>query len=181
MRLHAGAREHGQIHANLFRVALMHAPARAGIFAFGVLAHDNPVEVADAAQRPFDAGQEPGRAHIGVLVERLADREPQAPQRDVIGHARITRRAEIDRIEGLEGVERILGHHAPVLKVIVGAPRERLDLQRKAAIARRRSLQNLQPGRDHFAADPVTRYRRDLVAFHWLSPPHWWRLGIRIR
>jgi len=73
--LDAGAGEDGDIEADLVGMALMHPPARPGIFTLGVLAHDHPVEIArtDTAQRPLDAGQEAGRADIGVLVEGLAD------------------------------------------------------------------------------------------------------------
>ena len=100
MRVDAGAREHRDVGRDLLRQALMHAAADAGIFAFRILAHDHPVELgpADVAQRAGDAGQDAGRPHIGVLVERLADREPQAPQRDVIGHVGRADRAEIDRV-----------------------------------------------------------------------------------
>jgi len=80
--LHAGAREHDDIGRHFQRRTLMGAPADAGILALGVLAHDHPVEflALDSAQRRDDAGQHPRRPHVGILVERLADREPQAPQ-----------------------------------------------------------------------------------------------------
>ena len=68
--------------ATLVRQAAMRAPALPGIFAFRILAHDHPVELAavNAAQRTGDARQNARRPDIGVLVERLADRQPQAPQ-----------------------------------------------------------------------------------------------------
>ena len=44
-------------------------------------------------------GRIAGRPDIGVLVERLADRQAQAPKRDVVGHVGRADRAEIDRIE----------------------------------------------------------------------------------
>jgi hypothetical protein len=52
----------------------------------------------DVAQRRGDAGQHARRPHVGVLVERLADREPQAPQRDVVGNVGMARRAEQDGV-----------------------------------------------------------------------------------
>ena len=87
----------------------MHAPADAGIFALGVLAHDHPVELRPrhVAQRARDARQDAGRPHVGVLVERLADREPQAPQRDVVGHVRRADRAEKDRVVVLDLLEAV--------------------------------------------------------------------------
>ena len=100
MRVDAGAREHRDVGRDLLRQAAMDAAADAGIFALGILAHDHPVELGpgDMAQRAGDARQDAGRPHIGVLIERLADREPQAPQRDVVGHVGRADRAEIDRV-----------------------------------------------------------------------------------
>ena len=97
----AGAGEHRDVGRDLLAAGPMHAAADAGIFAFRVLAHDHPVELGpgDVAQRAGDAGQDAGRADIGVLVERLADREPQAPQRDVVGHVGRADGAEVDRVE----------------------------------------------------------------------------------
>src|SRR6185369_10921721 len=72
---------HGQVGGGFDRVALVHTAADAGVFAFGVLTHDDPVQVVGAAalQRTVDAGQDAGRAHVGVLIEALADLEAQAP------------------------------------------------------------------------------------------------------
>jgi hypothetical protein len=43
--LDAGARDDRDIGGHLDRVALVRAPADAGVLALGVLAHDDPVEV----------------------------------------------------------------------------------------------------------------------------------------
>ena len=82
------ARHHRQVRRYLDRVALMHPAADAGIFALGVFAHDHPVQVFRfaALQRCIDPGKNARRAHIGVLIEALADLEPQTPQRDVVGN-----------------------------------------------------------------------------------------------
>ena len=79
--LNAAAREDGNIEADFFAVTAVHTAASAGILAFSVLAHDDPVEIItfDIAQRPGDARQQARRAHVGVLVERLTDRQPQPP------------------------------------------------------------------------------------------------------
>ena len=103
---------------NLFRQAAMCAAAVAGVFALAVLAHDHPVEVAGTyvAQRRGYAWQDARRAHIGVLVKALADRQPQAPQRDVVGDVGIADRAEIDRVRGAQPGERVRGHELPCLR-----------------------------------------------------------------
>ena len=111
------------------RRALMDAAADPGIFAFRILAHDHPVELTavDVAQRRGDAGQHPCGAHIGVLVERLADRKPQAPQRDVVGDIRVAGGAEQDGIVLPDQVAAVLRHHAAVLLVVLAAPVEMID------------------------------------------------------
>ena len=80
--------------------AVEHAPADLGIFALVVLAHDAEVDVAGGAagQRAGDAGQQPHRAQVDVLLEGAADRDQQAPERDVVGHAGEADRAEEDRV-----------------------------------------------------------------------------------
>ena len=70
-------------------------------------------------------GQDAGRAHVGVLVERLADREAQAPQRDVVGDVRRADRAEQDRVEACgAGRAPSSGIMHAVLLVVVRAPVE---------------------------------------------------------
>ena len=78
-------------------------PPLPGVFTLGVFADDDPVQLllADVAQRARDAGQHARRTNVGVLVEALADRQPQSPQRDVIGHVGRADRAEVNGVEGL--------------------------------------------------------------------------------
>ena len=52
-----------------------------------------------ADERAVDAGQHARRPHVRVLVEALANRQPEAPQRDVIGHVGRADRAEENRVE----------------------------------------------------------------------------------
>ena len=64
-------------------------------------------------QRRVDAGQDARRAHVGVLVEALADLQPQAPQRDVVGMcgSPASRR---DGVLVADGVQAIVRHHHAV-------------------------------------------------------------------
>ena len=48
---------------------------------------------------------------VHVLLETAADRYEQAPQRDVIRHARIADRTEENRVKSAKLVEPIVGHH----------------------------------------------------------------------
>ena len=127
--LDAGAGEHRDVGRDFLRQAAMDASADAGIFAFGVLAHDHPVEfrAADMAQRARDPRQNASRPHVGVLVERLADREPQAPQRDVIGHVGRADRAEQDGVVILDQVAAVRRHERAGLLVALRAPVEMIE------------------------------------------------------
>ena len=68
---------------------------------------------AAALQRRVDAGQDARRPHVGVLVEALADRQAQAPQRDVVGDVRVAGRAEQDRVLVAQRVQPVGRHHPP--------------------------------------------------------------------
>ena len=109
-------------------------------------------------------GQHARRPHVGVLVEALADRQPQSPERHVIGHVRRADCAEEDRVERLELLEPALGDVVAVLQVVVAAPRKVLDLQPEAAVAAGEHLEHFQAGRDDLDADAVAGNRGDAVS-----------------
>ena len=135
---------------------------------FRVLAHDHPVEfrAADAAQRAGDAGQDARRAHVGVLVERLADGEPQSPQRDVVGNVGHAGRAEQDGVVAFDQVAAVFGHERAGLLVALRAPVEVIEGNREAAVALGAGLQHLDAGRDHLLADAVARNGRNPKRAH---------------
>ncbi len=165
---HARAGEDRGLRRDFLGQAAMDAPAIAGIFALAVLAHDHPVEVARraVAQRRRDARQHACRPHIGVLVEALADRQPQSPQRDVVGNVRIAHGAEEDRVATFQALQPVLRHHAAVLSVVVGAPGKMFDLEAEAAIARLERGEHAEPGGDDFFADAVGGNGGDSILAH---------------
>ena len=63
----------------------------AGIFALAVFADDDPVQppffgvLLARRERRRDACEDARRPHVGVLLKGLADGEPEAPERDVVG------------------------------------------------------------------------------------------------
>ncbi len=148
--LDADARHDRHVGRGLDRMALVHAAADAGVFAFGVLADDDPVEVVRPAalQRRVDAGQDARRPHVRVLVEALADLQPQAPQRDVVRDVGIAGRAEQDRVHVADRVEAVGRHHHAVLAVVVAAPVEvvELEAERAVAVARAPRARRGRPG-----------------------------------
>ena len=170
----AGAGEHGELGADLFGQAAMHAPAGAGVLPFSVLAHHDPIQIArlDAAQRARHPGQQARRADVGVLIEALTDGEAQAPERDVIGDVRGADRAEVDGIKAAQPLEAVRGHHPAVPAVVGGAPVEGCDLETQLGLARAQGLEHLEPGRDHLLADAVPGNRRDAMECH-LELPAW--------
>ena len=117
------------------RPAWVEQTADLRVLALGVLAHDDEVDFAGlpAGQRAAHAGVEHGRPHARVLIEAAADRQQQTVQRDVVLQSRIADRAEEDRVERTQPVERVGRHHAAVLEVVVGAPGELLPLEPEAA------------------------------------------------
>ena len=155
----AGAGEDHHLGADLLRQAAMRAAALAGVLALGVLAHDHPVELLgrDVAQRAGDPGQDAGRADVGVLVERLADREPQAPERDVVGHVRGADRAEVDRVEAAQPVVAARRHHHAVPLVVVRAP---VEVARRRARTRRRARRSPRAPRARPRSPPARSRRR---------------------
>jgi hypothetical protein len=118
------------------------------------------------AQRRGDARQDARRADVGVLVEGLADRQPQAPQGDMVGNVGMAGRAKQDRIVFGDLLASVDRHHAAVLLVVIAAPVEMVDLEGKAALALRDGFEHLDTGRHDFRADAVAGNGCDLVALH---------------
>ena len=157
--LDPGAGKDRGLDGDLLGAALMDPPARAGIFALGVLADAQDVEV-PLAQRALDARQQAVGADVGILGEALADRQQQAVQRHRIGHlGRPADRAQQDRVKAREDLEPILGHHPARLKVMRAGPGQ----QRRGKPPRRRRLGHAQGGLGHGDADPVARNDGDAM------------------
>jgi hypothetical protein len=166
--LDADPGHHADVGGGFDRVALVHAAADARILAFGILAHDDPVQVFRRAtlQRAVDAGQDAGRTHVGVLVEALADLQAQAPQGDVVGDVRIAGGTEQDRVLAAQCVQPIGRHHDAVLAVVVAAPVEVFEGKLEVRAGHGQRFQHLASGRDHFLADAIAGDRCDLIRFH---------------
>ena len=164
----AGPRHERYVSGDFDRKSLVHASADTRVLAFGILADDHPVEVLCAAslQRPVDAGQQSRRPHVRVLIESLANFEPQAPQRDVIRDVGIAGGTEQDRVLALERREPIIGHHDPVSPIVVAAPVEILEFETERTVRGRQRLEHLLARRNHFLADAVAGDRRNLVDLH---------------
>lgn len=160
------AREDRCLRGQLLGQSAVDAPAAAGILAFGVFADDHPVDLLAVPQRTGHTRKHARGSHVRILIETLADRQPQTPQRNMVRHVRRTYSPEENRIERLEFLEAPLGYVMPVLPVIRAAPREVFDLDPVTAIMRGEPLEHLHTGSDDFDADAVSRDRRDFVRAH---------------
>ena len=155
---HAGTGEDGSFGGDLLGQAAMGASAVAGILALAVLANDDPIEIGvrrDVAEGRLDAGEHAGRAYVGVLVEALADAQAETPEGDVVGDGGVADGAEIDGVEGAEGVEAVLGHHEAGAAEVVRAPIEVLDGEPEAAEGGFEGLEDGESGGYDFLADAI--------------------------
>ena len=80
--VHAGAGHDGFLDHGFAVGAFEDLPADAGVFAFGVFAHDVEVDVAGFASGQWagHAGHQPDRPQAHVLVEGAAELQQAAPQ-----------------------------------------------------------------------------------------------------
>ena len=138
------------------------------VFALGILPDDDKIDIAGLfiAQRTGHAGQQEAGAEIGVLVEPLADRQPQPPERDVVGHARPADRTEEDRVELRQPLQRVVRHQRAVGQVVLTAPGKRLGVQPERTGDLGRGVQRLDPFRHDLLADAVARDDSDVIAVH---------------
>lgn len=58
------------------------------VLALGVLAYDHPVQISGVAVTQWRGGpaEDACGAHVGVLLERLAEGEAEAPEGNVVGY-----------------------------------------------------------------------------------------------
>src|SRR5207237_2263854 len=102
--------------------------------AFRILTDDDKVDVLRCAvgERGRDAFEQAHGAQVDVLIESAPNWNQQAPQRDVVGDARIADRAQKHRVELLELLEAVFRHHAAGLRINLAAPVKMGELVRKA-------------------------------------------------
>ena len=120
--VHPNARHDAFLHDHFSRRALEHATPNAGVFAFGVFAHDVHVDFTGLAWRAIaphhrghDARHQSRGAQIDVLVKLTPKQKQRAPQRhmvrDFVWHAH---GAKVDRVVTTDAVFPIAGQHLPV-------------------------------------------------------------------
>ena len=149
----------------------VHDAAQIGVFALGVLAHDEEIDLAGPARPPLridqragHAFEQPHRAQVDVLVELAPKLEQRAPQRHVVGHpCRPADRTEKNRVHALQLTFPVVRHHLAGVGVVVATgPADRRQIQHHAEALLRR-LQHPQSLRHDFLADAVAGDHRDLA------------------
>ena len=117
-------------------------------------------------ERALHARQDARGPHVRILVEALADRQAQPPQRHVVGHFPASHRAEQDRVEFLQPLEAARRDVVPVLRVEVRAPRETLHLEAEPAVGGGERLEHVETRGDHLGTDSIAADGGQLVDAH---------------
>ncbi len=151
------AGEHRLLQGELARVSRVVPAAEGGVLALRVLPDDHHLQLVGPApgQRRGGAGQQPHRPQVDVLGERAAQRDQQAPQRHVVGHAREADRAEQDRVESGQRGDAVVGHHRAGAQVPFAAVVELRPAQGEP-VCRRRGVQHPAGLGGHVHPDAVT-------------------------
>ena len=161
----ADAAHHRLLHHDLALGARIHLAADRGIFALGVLAHDEEIDVARLAvgQRRWHARHQAHRTQIDILVELAPELQQRAPQGNVIRHRlRPADGAEEDRVMAADPRLPVVRHHAPVFGVVV-AGGEVEGVERQIEIeAVGGGFEDAQALRHDLLADAVAGDHRDL-------------------
>ncbi len=102
----------------------MRAATLPGIFALGILPDNHPIHILrdNVAQWALDARQQIDRTNIRVLIEALADRQPQAPERDVIRYVHGADGTKQNGVEPLERLDAVVRHQRAFALVSFRSP-----------------------------------------------------------
>ena len=119
---------------NLVVGAGLEAPADADVDAFGVLAEHDEVDVLPPAilQRAEAIVEQPHRPVVDVEIELEARAEQDVARVTVVGDARIAERADEDRVELAQHLVAVGGQRLAGLQVVIGAPRQMLEIEAAA-------------------------------------------------
>ena len=102
-------------------------------------------------------------AHVGILIESLADLQAQAPQRDVVRNVPVARGPEKDGVFAAQRIQSALRHHRAVLPIVVAAPVEIFEFEFKLIQCPGQHLEHLPPRGHNFLADAVAGNGGDAI------------------
>jgi hypothetical protein len=167
MRSTPPSREHRCLQRDLLGRAHGHTAADTRVLALAVLTDEQNVDLIGppARQRRGNAIEQADRPQVHVLVEGLADRQQQPPQRHVVRHAGIADRAQVDGVEPAQRRQAILRHHDAAGQVVVAAPWKLRGLDAESE-AGGRSAQDLQALGDDLTSDAIAGDYGQAICLH---------------
>ena len=89
----------------------------------------------------------------------------------MVRNIRRTNGAEENCIKALQLLQAIGGHHAPGAAIVIAAPIEILEIQRKAASLFSQRLQNMAARLDDIRPDAITTHGGNAISLHGQSFP----------
>ena len=164
------AGEDALLHHRLLLGAGVDAPAHLRVFALVVLADDDEVDVGGAAvrERRGNPLEQLDRPQVDILPEGPAQRDQEAPERDMVRHAGKAHRAQQDRVERAQHLDAVLRHHPAGLAVGLAAPVEMLPVEADV-VAPAGGLQHPHGLGHDLLADAVAGDDRDPIVRHGLG------------
>src|SRR6267378_2245894 len=165
--VNATPRENRLLHRHLFFRAFVKTAADVRIFSLVVLTDDAEINLAGfpVLQRSFNSFKKSHGPQVYVLTESAADRNQQAPERNVIRHTGMSHSAKEDGVKRPELLQAIGGHHLSGFDVSLATPIERVpvELESKAVSCR---FQHSDAFGHHFFSDAISRNDCNIESFH---------------
>src|SRR6267378_1548470 len=159
--------ENRLLNSHLFLSSFIEAPANVSIFPLVVLTDEAEINLAGfpVLQRSFNPFKKSHGAQIYVLTESAADRNQQAPERNVIRHTGMSNSAKEDGVKRPELLQTICRHHLSGLNVGFTTPVECVPVPSKTK-ALSRGFQHADAFGQHFFPDAVSRNDCNIESFH---------------
>ena len=119
-------------------------------------------------QRAGDPGENPGRTNVCILIKRLADRQTQTPQRDVVRDIGSADRTKQNGVELAQLIGAVWRHHDAMLPIVVRSPIEILKVQFELTVALGTGFKSLHTGRDNLGSNSISAHGGNPVSTHLL-------------
>src|SRR5882724_4450712 len=165
--VHTASRENRLLNSHFFLGSFIEPPANARVFPLVVLTDDAEINLAGfpVLQRSLNPFKKPDGAQIYVLTESAADRNQQAPERNVIRDTGMSNCAKEDRVKRPELLQAICRHHLSGLHVGFTTPVECVPVPSKTK-ALSRSFQHADAFGHHLFPDAVSCNDCNIESFH---------------
>ena len=139
--------------------------APSAVFALGVLANDNEVDLV-VFERRYQPGKELDGTHVDILIESCPDGQKQFAQGNVIGDPGEAHSAQKNGIAVPQDLHAVGGHHFSMFQIVGAAPRQIVVLELEAPMLFRDGIEDPDAFVYDIDADAVTGNEVDFVGFH---------------